>query len=86
MLLACRFDDSSEGAEMFRASQCSEAPRDLDADLAHPQVPLGLVIGEGNAQVSEEPQDIGLAVAQPKGEIVSGSPFWSAARGFAGGE
>ena len=59
-----------EGA---RAGHGSEAAGDFHLDLHHSQVPLGLVVGEGDGEVSEESQDIAFELVQPDQEIVSGA-------------
>ena len=64
-------DDGADAGEGSRAGHGSEAARDFHFDLHHPQVALGLIVGEGDGDVIEESQDIGFALVQPDQEIVS---------------
>ena len=61
-------DDGAEAGEGARAGHGSEAAGDFHLDLHHSQVPLGLVVGEGDGEVSEESQDIAFELVQPRGK------------------
>ena len=65
--------DGSDASEGARAGHGSEAAGDFHLDLHHSQVLLGLVVGEGDGEVSEESQDIAFELVQPDQEIVSGA-------------
>src|SRR5271157_1616693 len=63
--------DGAEAGEGPRAGHCSEAAGDFHLDLHHPQILLGLIVGEGDGEVVEESQHIGFELVQPDEEIVS---------------
>ncbi len=85
-LLSRGGDDGAEAGEGPRAGRGSEAAGDFHLDLHHPQVPLGLVVGEGDGQVIEESQDIAFQLVQPDQEIVSGAARRLSARAGLSGE
>ena len=78
--------DGSDASEGARAGHGSEAAGDFHLDLHHSQVPLGLVVGEGDGEVSEELQDIAFELVQPDQEIVSGAMGRPSARSAPSGE
>ncbi len=55
------------------AGHCSEAAGDFYLDLHHPQIALGLIVGEGDGEVIAETQHIAFELVQPDQEIVSGA-------------
>ena len=59
--------DSAEGLGAFHGAH---AAGDLDAELAHPDDALGLVVIEGNPQVRGEPEVVRLAGGHPGGQGV----------------
>jgi hypothetical protein len=75
--------DAGEGA---RAGDGSEAAGDFHLDLHHSQIPLGLVVGEGDGEVSEESQDIAFELVQADQKIVSGAMGRPSARSAPSGE
>jgi hypothetical protein len=58
--------------EFIGAGHGAHATGDLDPEFAHPDGLLSCVVGERDAQVAGEPQTVGLAAAQPRGQ---GVPF-----------
>ena len=79
-------DDGADAGEGSRAGHGSEAAGDFHLDLHHPQVALGLIVGEGDGDVREESQHIGFALVQPDQEIVSGAMGGSTAGSDLSGE
>ena len=78
--------DGSDASEGARAGHGSEAAGDFHLGLHHSQVPLGLVVGEGDGEVIEETQDIAFELVQPDQKIVSGSMGRASARSDLSGE
>ena len=78
--------DGADAGEGSRAGHGSEAAGDFHLDLHHPQVALGLIVGEGDGEVIEESQDIGFELVQPDQEIVSGAMGRPSARSDLSGE
>lgn len=70
-LLVGRGQDSPEHDKGACARLSAEAPRDFLFDLHHAQVLFGLVIGEGNCGIGQEPQDGVLMGLQPQEQIMS---------------
>ena len=64
-------DDGAKAGEGSRAGEGSEAARDFHFSLHHPQVALGLVVGERDGEIIEEAQHVGFELVQPDQEIVS---------------
>ena len=60
-------------AKVRAPAMVRKAPLDFHLDLHHPQVLLGLIIGEGDGEVSEESQDVAFELVQPDQKIVSGA-------------
>ena len=79
-------DDGAEAGEGPCPGHCSEAAGDFHLDLHHPQIPFGLVVGEGDSEVIEESQHIAFELVQPDQKIVSGSMGRASARSDLSGE
>ena len=73
-------------AKVRAPAMVRKAPLDFHLDLHHPQVLLGLIIGEGDGEVSEESQDVAFELVQPDQEIVSGAMRRPSARSDPSGE
>lgn len=56
--------------------QGTPAPRYFLLEFDHPNIPLGLVVREGDIEVGAEPEDLGLILFEPSEEVV-GIPFIS---------
>lgn len=53
-----RRDDGPDVGEDLRPLERSEGTRDFHAQLHHAQVLFGLVVGEWDREVGDEPQDV----------------------------
>ncbi|EFH83052.1 hypothetical protein Krac_3965 [Ktedonobacter racemifer DSM 44963] len=60
-LLAQRREVAANAAEADKAIGCAEAARDLLLDLDHAQVPFGLIVIKGHAEIQQEAQHASLA-------------------------
>jgi len=61
-----RRDDGPEVCEDLRTLEGAERSRDFHAHLHHAQVLFGLIVGEGDREVGDEPQDV---IAVVEGDI-----------------
>ena len=78
--------DGSDASEGACACHGSETAGEFHLDLHHSQVPLGLVVGEGDGEVIEEAQDIAFELVEPDQKIVSGAMGRPSARSDPSGE
>ncbi len=73
-------------AKVRAPAMVRKPPEIFHLDLHHSQIPLGLVVGEGDGEVSEESQDIAFELVQADQEIVSGAMGRPSARSAPSGE
>jgi len=78
MLLDGRYK-SSDSAEVHRPLFTSECPGDLLFQFHHPEIPFGLIIGEGDGEILHECQDLVLVVATAVQEVLRFRLLFSAA-------
>src|SRR5262245_50496151 len=71
-LLAQRREVPSLGGERCRSHVAAEAARNLLLDLEPAQIPLGLIVIEGDGQVGEEGQHLVLPQEQPFEQVTRG--------------
>ena len=74
-----RRDDGPEVCEDLRTLECAECSGDFHAHLHHAQVLFGLIVGEGDREVGDEPQDVIAVVTQSQEQVVAWPPGFSAA-------
>ena len=60
-------------AKVRAPAMVRKPPEIFHLDLHHSQVPLGLIVGEGDGEVIEKSQHIAFELVQPDQEIVSGA-------------
>ena len=70
-MLSGRRDDRPDVGEDLRTLEGAEGSRDFHAHLHHAQVPLGLIVGEGDCEVRKEPQDVIAVVTQADDQVVA---------------
>ena len=73
-------------AKVRAPAMVRKPPGDFHLDLHHSQVPLGLVVGEGDGEVIEKTQDIAFELVQPDQKIVSRAMGRPSARSDPSGE
>ena len=81
-----RRDDGPDVGEDLRTLKCAEGARDVHAQLHHAQVLFGLIVGEGDCEVGDEPQDVIAVVTQTDEQVVPWPPGFSAAGAGAFGQ
>ena len=74
-----RRDDGPDVGEDLRTLKCAEGARDVHAQLHHAQVLFGLIVGEGDCEVGDEPQDVIAVVTQADEQVMAWPPGLSAA-------
>ena len=68
-------DDAAQDGEVPGPVPGSETPGDLLPQFHHPQVALGLVVGERDLEDGQEAKHRALSIAQPHGEVVTDPPL-----------
>ena len=81
-----RRDDGPEVCEDLRTLEGAERSRDFHANLHHAQVLFGLIVGEGDREVGDEPQDVIAVVTQSQEQVMAWPSGFSAAGAGAFGQ
>lgn len=76
-------DHGSDDGEIACAAIRSEATGDFLPEFHHASVALGLIVGEWNVGVGQEPQDVFFVITEAQRQIVADTPWWQAATGTA---
>lgn len=77
-------DIAAQAEEAFCAGGGAEAARDFLPDFEHAEDLLGVVVGEGDAEIAEEGERRFFVTAQAVQEVESLALFWAAAAGGGG--
>lgn len=79
-----RIDIAAQAEETFCARGSAEAAGDFLSDFEHAEDLLGVVVGEGDAEIAEEGERRFFVKAQAVQEVKSLALFWAAAAGSGG--
>ena len=81
--LPCGPDHGPDDGKIAGALGRSEPAGDFLPQFHHAGVPLGLIIGERNIEVGQEPQDVSFAIVEAQQQVVADASRRSAATGDA---